>query len=557
MLKNTIFMKIASLITVLSIVLLPTLNAQSNPNPATEKSPRLVVGIVVDQMRYDYLTRFADQYGDGGFKRLMQEGFEFKNNHFNYIPTYTGPGHASVYTGTYPAIHGIVANDWYDKQIKKEVYCVQDDNVLPVGTTHKAGKMSPHRLKTTTITDQLRLHTQQQSKVIGISLKDRGAILPAGPSANAAYWFHGKDEGKWISSSFYMEKLPQWVDNFNTSGVAESYLNSTWNTLYPIETYTQSGPDLSPYEGTFKGREHSVFPYDLNDLSGSNGGFDVIKETVSGNNITTDFTIAAIEGEQLGKDGITDFIAVSYSSPDYIGHTFAVNSKEIQDNYLRLDKEIERLLNYLDNHIGINQYTLFLTADHGAVHNPAYLQSQNISAGFFDSSELKKNLSAFSKETYGADVVEAVQSNQVFFNKEVLKSTNLRTDEVQNTIAEYLIKYDKINRVFTRKQLEGMSYNREIGYLVQNGFNQKRSGDVVYVLDAATISTWYENGGTTHGSGFTYDTHVPLIFFGNGIKKGHTYQKSEITDIAPTLSALLGIARPNGATGKVLVELFE
>ncbi|MEX2349305.1 MAG: alkaline phosphatase PafA [Flavobacteriaceae bacterium] len=549
-------MKIASLITALSIALLPTLNAQTNPNTTTEKSPRLVVGIVVDQMRYDYLTRFADQYGEGGFKRLMREGFEFKNNHFNYIPTYTGPGHASVYTGTYPAVHGIIANDWYNKEIKAEVYCVQDDNMLPVGTKHKAGKMSPHRLKTTSITDQLRLHTQQKSKVIGISLKDRGAILPAGHSGKA-YWFHGKDEGKWISSSFYMKKLPQWVDNFNTSGVAESYLNSTWNTLYPIETYTQSGPDLSPYEDTFKGREHSAFPYDLKELSESNGGFDVIKETVFGNNITTDFTIAAIEGEQLGKDDNTDFIAISYSSPDYIGHTFAVNSKEIQDNYLRLDKEIERLLNYLDNHIGINQYTLFLTADHGAVHNPAYLQSENIPAGFFDSSELKKNLSTFSKETYGADVVEAVQSNQVFLNKVILKTKNLKTDDVQYTIAEYLIKYNQINRVFTRKQLEGTSYNREIGYLVQNGFSQKRSGDVVYVLDAATISTWYENGGTTHGSGFTYDTHVPLIFFGNGIKKGHTYQKSEITDIAPTLSAFLGIARPNGATGRVLMELFK
>lgn len=554
-------MKFIHLKVAIFLVLTVSLNAQNTLDRKSEEgntaSPRLIVGVVVDQMRYDYLSRFYDQYGEGGFKRLMREGFEFKSNHFNYIPTYTGPGHASVYTGTYPAVHGVIANDWYDKEIKKEVYCVQDDTVLPVGTTHKAGKMSPHRMKTTSVTDQLRLHTQQKSKVIGIALKDRGAILPAGHSATAAYWFHGKTEGKWISSSFYMKKLPQWVNNFNTSEVAESYLNSTWNTLYPIETYTQSGPDLSPYEDTFKGRENSVFPYDLKELSQSNGGFDVIKETVFGNNITTDFTIAAIEGEQLGKDDITDFIAVSYSSPDYIGHTFAVNSKEIQDNYLRLDKEIERLLNYLDNHIGINQYTLFLTADHGAVHNPAYLQSQKIPAGFFNSSELKKYLSTFSNQKYGADVVEYVQSNQVFLNKEILKTKNLRTDDVQNEIADYLIKYNKINRVFTRKQLEGTSYNRETGYLVQNGFNQKRSGDVVFVLDPAVISTWYENGGTTHGSGFTYDTHVPLIFFGNGIKKGHTYQKSEITDIAPTLSALLGIARPNGATGSVLTELFE
>ncbi len=553
-------MKIIHFKVALFLALTANLNAQNSIERKSEEakmaSPRLVVGVVIDQMRYDYLTRFYDQYGEGGFKRLMREGFEFKNNHFNYIPTYTGPGHASVYTGTYPAVHGVIANDWYNKKIKEEVYCVQDDTMLPVGTTHKAGKMSPHRLKTTSITDQLSLHYQQQSKVIGISLKDRGAILPAGHSGTA-YWFHGKDEGRWISSSFYMEKLPQWVDNFNDSGVAESYLNSTWETLYPIDTYTQSGPDLSPYEDTFKGKETSVFPYSLKELAKENGNFDIIKETVFGNNITTDFTIAAIEGEQLGKDDNTDFIAISYSSPDYIGHTFAVNSKEIQDNYLRLDKEIERLLNYLDDHIGINQYTLFLTADHGAVHNPVYLQSQKIPSGFFNSSELKKNLSAFSKEKYGVDVIEAVQSNQVFLKKGALNTQDLNTDEVQTTIAAYLIKYDKINRVFTRKQLEGTSYNREIGYLVQNGFNQKRSGDVVYVLDPAVISTWYENGGTTHGSGYTYDTHVPLIFYGNGITKGSTHQKSEITDIAPTLSALLGIARPNGATGKVLTELFK
>jgi len=534
--------------------------AQSNQNLIANNNevsqPALVVGILVDQMRHDYLTRYAHRYGEGGFKRLQNEGFEFKNNHFNYIPTYTGPGHASVYTGTYPAIHGIVANDWYDKEIKESVYCAQDDTVTPVGTTHRAGKMSPHRMKTTSITDQLRLHTQQKSKVIGLSLKDRGAILPAGHSGTA-YWFHGKEEGNWISSSFYMEQLPQWVQQFNDSGLAESYLNDTWNTLYPIETYVESGPDLSPYEDRFTGVENSVFPYNLKTLAPDNGNFDIIKETVFGNNITTDFAIAAIEGENLGKNNTTDFLAISYSSPDYIGHTFAVNSVEVQDNYLRLDKEIERLLLYLDSHLGKGNYTVFLSADHGAVHNPGYLQSQNIPAGFFDRSALQTKLKEYSIATFSVDVVERVQSNQVFLNKEALQSKNLMPEVVQQTLADFILAYPQIDKVFTRKQLEGNSYTRDTGYLVQNGFNQKRSGDVVYVLDPAVISTYYHQGGTTHGSGFTYDTHVPLIFFGNGIKKGYTYQKSEITDIAPTLSALLGIARPNGATGRVLTELFE
>jgi predicted AlkP superfamily pyrophosphatase or phosphodiesterase len=528
----------------------------SNSQESLNTNPKLVIGIVVDQMRFDYLTRFYHRYGDGGFKRLMNDGFHFKNNHFNYIPTYTGPGHASVFTGTYPAIHGVIANNWYDKEIKESVYCVQDDAVNSVGTTHNAGKMSPHRMKTTSITDQLRLHTQQKSRVIGLSLKDRGAVLPAGHSGTA-YWFHGKEEGNWISSSFYMEQLPLWVQQFNASGIAETYLNDTWNTLYPIETYIESGPDLSPYEDKFKGMENSVFPYNLKELAPENGNFDIIKETAFGNNITTDFAIAAIEGENLGKNNTTDFLAISYSSPDYIGHTFGLNSVEVQDNYLRLDLEIERLLVYLDAQLGKGNYTVFLTADHGAVHTPGYLQSQNIPAGFFDRSDLQNKLKAFSVTTFGIDVIERIQSNLVFLNKEALKSKNLTSDLVEKILADFILEYPQIDKVYTRKQLLGNSYTRDTGYLVQNGFNQKRSGDVVFVLDPAVISTWYEKGGTTHGSGFTYDTHVPLIFYGNGIKKGHTYQKSEITDIASTLSALLGIARPNGATGRVLTELFE
>jgi len=522
----------------------------------TNPNPRLVVGIVVDQMRYDFLSRYYHRYGEGGFKRLMNEGFEFKNNHFNYIPTYTGPGHASVYTGTYPAIHGVIANDWYDKEIKASVYCVQDDEVSAVGTTQNAGKMSPHRMKTTSITDQLRLHTQRRAKVIGIALKDRGSILPAGHSG-MAYWFQGKEEGRWISSSFYMQELPDWVNQFNNSGKAEQYLNRVWEPLYPIETYTASGPDNNPFEEVFKGKETPTFPYNLKELSKVNGGYDFIRETVFGNSITTDFAIAAINGEHMGKGKETDFLAISYSSPDYIGHTFGPNSVEVEDNYIQLDRELERLLNFLDKEIGKGEYLVFLTADHGVTHNPGYLQSLNIPAGYFNRSEFRDALKTFSMETFKVNVIEKEQRNQVFLDKEVMKSAKLDMRDVQQKLADFIITYPKIERVFTRNQLENSSFNRDLGYLVQNGFNQKSSGDVVYVLETSVLSTWYEKGGTTHGSGFTYDTHVPLLFYGKGIKKGYTYQKSEITDIAPTLSALLGIARPNGATGRVLTELLD
>src|SRR5690554_1606731 len=217
-------------------------------------NPKLVVGIVVDQMRYDYITRFWDRYQTNGFKRLVGEGFNMKNAHFNYIPTYTGPGHASVWTGGSPKVHGIIGNDWFDKFSGSSVYCAGDSDVNPVGTTSSAGQMSPHRMLTTSVADQNRLHTQMQGKTIGIALKDRGAILPAGHTANAAYWFHGQDEGRWITSSFYRNELPEWVANFNASDAAESYL-TTWNTLYDISTYTESGSDLNTFEGGFKGKE--------------------------------------------------------------------------------------------------------------------------------------------------------------------------------------------------------------------------------------------------------------------------------------------------------------
>ena len=334
--------------------------------------PKLVVGIVVDQMRYDYLTRFYNKYGDGGFKRMMNEGFNCKNNHFNYIPTYTGPGHASIYTGTTPKYHGIIANDWYDKELKKSVYCTEDDSVQSVGTSSSAGQMSPQRMKTTTFGDENRLFTQMRGKTIGVSIKDRASILPAGHTANAAYWFQGKNEGNWISSTFYIKELPKWVTNFNKKHSVDSYLKE-WNTLYNITTYTESGSDLNNFEGGFKGKETATFPYDLATLKNENGGYDILKSTAFGNSLTTDFAIAAINGEQLGSDDITDVLTVSFSCTDYVGHNFGVNSKEIEDTYLRLDLDLERLFKSLDDQVGKGNYTVFLTADHAAVNVPAYL----------------------------------------------------------------------------------------------------------------------------------------------------------------------------------------
>ncbi|WP_029035438.1 alkaline phosphatase PafA [Salinimicrobium terrae] len=518
-------------------------------------TPKLVVGVVVDQMRYDYITRFWNHYGDDGFKKLISEGFNLRNNHFNYIPTYTAPGHASVYTGAAPETHGIIGNNWYNKFEKEYVYCVEDSTVEPIGTNDEAGKMSPHRLITTTVADENRLHTQMRGKTIGVGIKDRGAVLPAGHTANGAYWFHGKNEGKWITSSFYTQQLPQWVQNFNSSGIADSYLKP-WTTLADINTYIESGIDVNIYEGGFDGKADTGFPYDLEDLKDQNGGYDIIKDTPYGNSLTTDFAIAAIDGEQLGKDNDTDFLTISYSSTDYIGHNFGVNSKEIQDAYLRLDQDLARLLKSLDEQVGEGNYTLFLTSDHGGVHVPAYLESVKIPSGYFDFDKLKEDLNIFLSGMYqNENLIEHISNNQIFFNYDEVWDMEVSSEELQQEITHFLLQYEKINKVFTRNQLQSASFSEKIASAVDNGFNQKRSGDIALVLKPSVIS--YSRTGSTHGSGNNYDTHAPLIFFGKGIKAGNSLERTEIVDIAPTISALLGISFPNGATGRPLYMVFD
>jgi len=526
-----------------------------NQHHLNPDKPKLVVGVVVDQMRYDYLTRFWDKFGEDGFKRLIREGYNFKNNNFNYVPTYTAPGHTSIYTGTTPENHGIISNGWYDKYEKSEVYCTEDASVNSIGTQSTAGKMSPHRMNATTVADENRLFTQLKGKTIGISLKDRGAILPAGHTANAAYWFNGRTEGKFISSSYYMEELPEWVTKFNSSNKVRSYLKE-WNTIKDITTYTESGSDKNTFEGGFVGQETATFPYDLKKLSSKNGDLDILKSTPYGNSILADFAIATLEGEDLGEDEFTDFFTISFSSTDYIGHNFGVDSKEVEDAYIRLDVDLARILRSLDEKVGEGNYTLFLTADHGGGDVPSYLQSVRVPGGYFDELVFENDLREFLKANYENEkLIESVSNYQVFFNYQEVLDADISFADLEQVIARYAINYKQVNRVFTRTNLEGANFMSGLAGLVQKGFNQKRSGDVVLVLDPATIT--YSVTGSTHGSGYSYDTHAPLIFFGKGIPHGSTTKPNEIVDIAPTISTLLGIPMPNSTTGKPLYEMLD
>lgn len=538
-----------------SVLLSLTVKAQKNPVKSNEfERPKLVVGIVVDQMRYDYISRFWNGYSEGGFKRLVKEGFNFKNNHYNYAPTSTGPGHASVYTGTTPASHGIIGNDWYDKEIGASVYCAADNTYASVGTASAAGQMSPKQLLTTTISDQLKLHTQSRSKVIAIALKDRGAVLPGGHTADAAYWFHGKEEGSWISSTFYMETLPSWVTQFN-SKVPQQY-KKPWDLLKSEKAYIQSGSDKNNYEGAYRGETAAVFPHDLVSLWEANGAYDILKATAYGNSLTADFALAALKGENLGKGVDTDFLAISFSSTDYVGHQFGVNSREIEDTYYRLDLDLERLLKALDAQVGPGNYSLFLTADHAAVQVPSYLKDLKIPSGYFDSKVFKEKLNAYVADQFGSeDLIENISNYQVFLNRGLVAQLDIDLKGMQEGLAQFILQDSAVERTYTAHQMWGGEYTKGIPYILQNGYNPKRSGDVLFVLKPAVIS--YSRTGSTHGSPQIYDTHTPLLFYGKGFKHGASYERSEIPDIAPTLAAMLGIAFPNGTTGKPLTQVLE
>ena len=521
--------------------------------------PKLVVGIVVDQMRWDYLYRYYARYQSNGFKRLLNEGYSCENTQVDYIPTVTAAGHTCIYTGSVPALTGIAGNDWIIQATGKGTYCTADTTVQTVGSTSKAGQMSPRNLLTTTVTDELKLATNFRSKVIGIALKDRGGILPAGHTADAAYWFDDKT-GNWITSTYYMADLPQWVKDFNDQKLAETYLKLDWNTLYPIETYVQSTPDNSKYEGKFKGTDAPTLPVKTSALYKGNLG--LIRATPYGNTLTLDFAIAAINAEQLGQHAVTDFLAVSLSSPDYIGHQFGVNAVEIEDNYLRLDREIANFLVYLDAKVGKGNYTVFLTADHGAAHNTAFLNDHNIPAGVWDDGAVLNGLNKVLVDKYKAQpVVRSLNDYQVNLNYQVITDQHLDEEEIKKDCISYLLTQPAIAFAVDMKKAETAAVPEELRERIVNGYNIANSGEIQIILKPG----WFTGHGsadggptgTTHGTWNPYDSHIPLVFLGWGINHGSLNRETHMTDIAPTIAALLHIQAPNGNIGKPISEVLK
>ena len=545
------------ILSALTVVLAISAIAQKPATAASEgiQRPKLVVGIVIDQMRWDYLYRFNPVYkANGGFKRLLGEGFSCDNTLIPYTPTVTACGHTCVYTGSVPAIHGIAGNNWFDNQTMKTVYCSEDKTVNGVGgKSVEDGQMSPRNMLTTTICDELRLATNFKSKVVGVALKDRGSILPAGHSANAAYWYEGKS-GNFITSTYYMNALPDWVNKFNDRKLVDSLYKLNWNIALPKDVYTQyATADERSYEAKPFGADAKAFPYDLTKFVEKD--YSKIASTPYGNTLTVEMAKAAVLAENLGKGAATDFLAVSFSSPDYIGHSFGPNSWEMVDDYVRLDEELGRLFGFLDATVGKNQYTVFLTADHAVAHVPGFMKENKLPGGVLEGLNAK-DLNSKLKTKFGTDnLVASMMNDQIYLNHSKLDSAKLDEEPVKEWIIQYVKKNEAVANAFATADIMTTPINKTLREMLANGFNPRRSGDIQMILKPGYI----EGGatGTTHGAWYPYDAHIPLLFYGWGIKKGKTNRETYMTDIAATVAALLHIQMPSGTVGKVIEDVMK
>lgn len=510
----------------------------------------LVIGITVDQMKAEYLNRF-DEHFTGGFRRLLDRGTVFRNNHYNHVPTYTAPGHATIYTGAQPGDHGIISNDWYDPLTGKTVYCVEDSTVLPLGGSGSDGQMSPRNLKTTTFTDELKLFSNGRAYVGSVSIKDRGAILPGGHAADEAYWF--SSEHGFISSSYYAEELPEWVRNFNRDHEDLSSYVSSWDLYLPEQAYSSCLPDHNNYEADLEQDGHTGFPVDLPALIKKRGN-GMVRVSPWGNTLVTDFALEMLEHVPEGvlKDRIPDVFCLSYSSTDYVGHAFGPRSREVMDTYLRLDAELERLFNYLDLRVGSGNYVVFLTADHGVAENPTHMADfLGMQTSGLNGADVYADLSSSAVEALNFNPIAHFASDQIYLNRDTLAFHNVSIAECASALQEAWKEIPYLKRAIARADLSDGNHS---AYVYRDHTREKRSGDLF--LEYTDGNLIYGHTGSSHGSGYTYDTHVPMILMGGGIAHRDVYRKTHVTDLAPTLSLLLGIPLPHSAFSTPLTEVL-
>ncbi len=518
---------------------------------------KLVVGIVIDQFRYDYLQRFADQFGEGGFRRLLNGGAVFTNANYIHTPTVTACGHATFMTGAPPAMTGIIGNEWYDRALGKTITSVSDDKgqFKTLGGKEGTRAAAPHKLLGTTLGDELRLSTQGQAKVIGISSKDRSAILPAGKRPNAAYWFD-LSSGTYVSSTYYFNELPAWVKQFNQEENCSKYFGAKWDHLLPVAAYQRSAPDDAVYEQ--KARFGYKFPYTLNGGEDKPGArfYAQFDASPFANEQLAALAKAAIENEALGADDITDLLTVSFSANDLIGHTYGPYSHEVQDITLRTDRLLAEFFNYLDKKIGAQNYVIALTADHGVAPAPEQVKELGY-GGRLDNKTAQDAIQTALSQRFGEEKwVLYFNYGNVYFDEAAIARRKLTVAEVEAVAQAALLNLPGIAECLTYTQLrQGRVPANAIGKSVAQGFHRQRNGNLVIVPEPFFF--FGEASLTTHGTPYSYDTHVPVIFYGAGIAPGQYHNASSPADIAPTLASLLKVQPPSNSIGRVLGEALK
>jgi predicted AlkP superfamily pyrophosphatase or phosphodiesterase len=557
--------------------------ARRNPNaaPTKEPRPRLVLLIVVDQFRYDFLTRFGDLFGSRGIGRLMREGASWTGANFDHVPTSTAPGHAVFMTGAWPSQTGIIANEWYERDTGKKVKSVTDDSTNKLGGKPGEKGYSPRRLLCSSVGDELRIADGDRSKVIGISAKDRSAILPAGRRANAAYWF-GTDNGNMLSSTYYFSQEPDWVARFNNRHLADKWFGAHWDRLLPEAEYLKrAGKDDAPWENLDKAsKDTNYFPHVVTGGADKPGRvyYKALDYTPFSNDVLVAFAEEAIANEKLGDDADTDLLSVSFSANDYVGHRFGPYSHEAMDMALRVDRQIGTLLDFVDAHVGLRNTVVIFSADHGASPVPEQAALMNLPGHRYQKAELRRIVEEGLKARYARKDRPATDYIQTFTNKEeteqglinsnfylnraALQRDGIDLDECERVVGELSMRMPGAARYFTRTQLENswISPADPIARRVLHGFYPQRSGDVIVVFEPYNILFDLPDDPTdtrstaTHGSPYSYDTHVPLIIMGRDFAKGNYDQAATPADIAPTLAGVLGVQAPSCSIGRVLSE---
>jgi predicted AlkP superfamily pyrophosphatase or phosphodiesterase len=538
---------------VLMLCLLKNANSQVEAIIPSDK-PKLVIGIVVEQMRQDYVDRFWDNFGPKGFKKIAINGSYCRNANFNYSLTQTAPGYATIATGAEPSEHGIVSNYWYIPLTGKKEMCISDPRQKGIGDKNANGSYSPKNIFSTTFSDEAKLFNRGNSKIISISLDEYGAVISGGFSANGAYWFD-QNIGKWVSSSYYMDSLPAWVTDMNNKNMPEEYLAREWHPLLPLNEYNEVLPDSSIYEFGIDG-VYKVFPYIYSEMRKTLLNFELMNYIPEGNTHTTDLAVASIYSEELGKDDNTDFLFINYSVTENIGKLYGPQSVEVQDLYLRLDRDIAHLIDVLEETVGKNNFVLYLTSNSGVCETPQYLIDNKMPAGTFKQYYILALLNSYLKAVYGeGEWVLDYSNNQIFLNKILIEDSQIPLAEFQDKVISFIINSQGISNAISSNQFQSIVFAQGMPRKMQNSFNQKRSGDIMISLK----SGWVEDipFATDHNSGYKYDTNVPLIWYGWKVKKQNLYDEINMTDIAPTISMILNTPAPPVSTGRALQEVFN